>query len=98
MFGVANQLLATVALAFGTVYILSTTKSWKYALITFLPSLFMFATTLTAGIMNIYVNYLPKKNYLNAGLSVIMIVLVLVIFFEAMKKIASLLKSKESGV
>ncbi|MFH1073475.1 MAG: carbon starvation protein A, partial [Candidatus Firestonebacteria bacterium] len=81
-----------VALAFGTVYILSATKNWKYALITFLPSLFMFVTTITAGAMNIYVNYLPKKNYLNAGLSVIMIFLVLVVYFEAMRKIVSMRK------
>ena len=97
MFGVANQLLATVALAFGTVFILSTTKNWKYALVTFLPSLFMFVTTITAGVMNIYVNYLPRKNYLNAGLSIVMIILVLVIYFEAMKKIVSILKSDASG-
>ncbi len=92
MFGVANQLLATVALAFGTVYIFHNTGNWKYALITFLPALFMFVTTVTAALMNIFINYLPKKNWLNAGLSIVMLVLVLIIFFEAMRKILKQLR------
>ncbi|MCX5680804.1 MAG: carbon starvation protein A, partial [Candidatus Omnitrophica bacterium] len=41
MFGVANQLLATLALLVGTLYILKHTKRWAYALTTFLPALFM---------------------------------------------------------
>ena len=92
MFGVANQLLASAALFIGTVFILNQTKKWKYALITFLPGLFMLATTLTAGIMNITVNYLPARSYLNIALSGIMIVLVLVIFVETIRKIVSIRK------
>jgi len=90
MFGVANQLLATLALLVGTLYILKHTKKWKYSLVTFLPALFMFLTTLVAGILNITGNYLPKKNFqgnLNATLSAIMIILVVIIFFESLKKI-----------
>lgn len=90
MFGVANQLLATLALAVGTVYILKHTKKWYYGLVTFVPSLFMFATTVVAGIMNVTGNYLPKRTFqgnLNAALSVIMIALVVIIFFESLKKI-----------
>jgi len=87
---VANQLLATLALALGTVYILNHTKNWKYALVTFLPSLFMFVTTVTASVMNIFNNYLPKHTFqgrLNAFLSIIMLVLVVMIFFESLRKI-----------
>lgn len=94
MFGVANQLLATLALAIGTVYILKKTRKWYFALITFLPSLFMFATTIAAGIYNITGNYLPKHTFqgnLNAALSGIMIGLVVIIFFESMKKTCQLL-------
>jgi carbon starvation protein len=90
MFGVANQLLATLALAVGTVYILKHTKKWQYGLVTFLPSIFMFATTVAAGIMNVTGNYLPKRTFqgnLNAALSIIMIALVVIIFFESLKKI-----------
>lgn len=93
MFGVANQLLATLALLVGTVYIVKHTKKFVYGLITFLPALFMFATTVTAGIMNITDNYLPKNNFqgkLNAVLSAVMIVLVVIIFVEALKKIYQL--------
>lgn len=90
MFGVANQLLATLALAVGTIFILKHTKKWYYGLVTFLPALFMFATTVTAGILNITDNYLPKHTFqgnLNAALSIIMIVLVVVIFIESLRKI-----------
>lgn len=99
MFGVANQLLATLALAVGTVYILKKTKKWYYSLITFIPGVFMFVTTVTAGIMNITDNYLPKHTFqgnLNAALSVIMIALVIVISFEALKKMRELYNKKPS--
>jgi carbon starvation protein len=90
MFGVANQLLATLALSVGTVFILKHTKTWYYGLVTFIPAVFMFITTLVAGILNITDNYLPKHTFqgnLNAGLSIIMIVLVVIIFFASLKKI-----------
>jgi len=90
MFGVANQLLATLALLVGTLYILKQTKILVYGLITFVPALFMFVTTFYAGVLNITDNYLPKHNFqgnLNALLCGIMIVLVVVIFFESLKKI-----------
>lgn len=90
MFGVANQLLATLALLIGTVYILKHTKKWYYGLVTFLPAIFMFVTTVWAGVMSITGNYLPKRTFqgnLNAILSAIMILLVVVIFAETMKKI-----------
>ncbi|MCX5783824.1 MAG: carbon starvation protein A [Elusimicrobia bacterium] len=81
MFGVANQLLAAIALAIGTTYIIKRAKK-IYALITFVPFVFMFATTVTAGTMNIFGNYLAKggfQGYLNAALSAIMIVLAVII-------------------
>lgn len=90
MFGVANQLLATLALLVGTVYILKHTKKWYYGLVTFLPAIFMFVTTVWAGVMNITDNYLPKHTFqgnLNAILSAIMIFLVVIIFIESLKKI-----------
>jgi carbon starvation protein len=89
MFGVANQLLATLALSIGTIFILQHSGKWYYSLMTFLPSLFMFATTFTAGIDNIIDNYLPKHTFqgnLNAGLTVVMLILVVVIFFESTRR------------
>jgi len=86
MFGVANQLLATIALIVGTSIILKNNKKKYYALITFLPMLFMLVTTVTAGLQNIFGNYLPQgtfNGYLNAILSIIMIFLVCVIVIDS---------------
>ncbi len=97
MFGVANQLLATLALSVGTVYILKNSRKKIYSLITFLPSLFMFVTTVTAGILNITDNYLPKhtsQGNLNAGLSIVMIFLVIFIYFESMRKAYGIIRLK----
>ena len=95
MFGVANQLLATLALSIGTLYILRNTKRWAYGLITFVPAIFMFVTTVVAGYSNIADNYLPKHTFqgnLNAGLSIIMTVLVIIIFADSLRKIYSIRK------
>ncbi len=48
MFGVANQLLAAIAFGVGTIIIVKAGKL-RYAWVTFLPMVFMFATTLTAS-------------------------------------------------
>lgn len=92
MFGVANQLLATIALLIGTLYILNRTHRWVYGLVTFLPAIFMFVTTFFASILNIVSNYLPRHTFqgnLNALFSGVMLFLVVVIFFESLKKIYS---------
>jgi len=54
MFGVANQLLATLALSVGTVFILRHSGKPAYGLITFIPALFMSLTTVYAGFSNIF--------------------------------------------
>jgi len=48
MFGVANQLLAAIALGVGTTFIIRMGKL-KYAWVTFIPMVFMFLTTFTAA-------------------------------------------------
>lgn len=48
MFGVANQLLSSIAFGVGTVIIVRAGKL-KYAWVTFVPMIFMFTTTLTAS-------------------------------------------------
>jgi carbon starvation protein len=58
MFGTANQLLGTIALAIGTSYIINHSKP-KYAWITIVPMTFVGITTMTAGIMNIKNIFLP---------------------------------------
>ena len=59
MFGTANQLLATIALAIGTTYIINRGKA-KYAWITLVPMTFVGITTLIAGILNIKNIYIPQ--------------------------------------
>ena len=59
MFGIANQLLASVALVVGTTILLREAKRVRYALVTFLPLLFVGTTTLTAGVRAFFEIYLP---------------------------------------
>jgi carbon starvation protein len=53
MLGIANQLLAAIALAVGTTYVLLHTRKRVYALCTFVPFVFVLVTTFTAGILKI---------------------------------------------
>jgi carbon starvation protein len=52
LFGTGNQLLATIALAVGTAFLVNMGKA-RYAWITVLPMLFVGVTTLTAGVLSI---------------------------------------------
>ena len=52
LFGTGNQLLATIALAVSTTFLINMGKA-KYAWITAVPMLFVGATTLTAGVLSI---------------------------------------------
>lgn len=51
MMGIANQLLAGIALAVGTTYILMHARKKIYALVTLIPFAFVLATIFTAGFM-----------------------------------------------
>jgi carbon starvation protein len=59
MFGIANQLLALVALVVGTTVLLRDVKKLRYALTTFLPAVFVGSTTLFAGVRALVEIYLP---------------------------------------
>jgi len=59
MFGIANQLLASTALAVGTTIILREASKPTYALVTLAPLLFVGTTTITAGFTAINLMYLP---------------------------------------
>ena len=58
MFGIANQLLASVALAVGTTIIINTGKA-RYAWVTLVPLAFVSITTLTAGVLSVRDNFWP---------------------------------------
>src|SRR5262245_64656005 len=53
MLGIVNQLLACIALAVGTTYILNHATKRVYALCTGIPFAFVLITVFTAGIMSI---------------------------------------------
>ena len=60
MFGIANQLLAVVALAVGTTILINLGRA-KYAWVTFVPLCFLSATTtLTAGFLSVRDNFWPQ--------------------------------------
>src|SRR5688572_27681573 len=92
MFGIANQLLASVALAVGTTIIINTGKA-RYAWVTLLPLSFVAVTTLTAGVLSVRTNFWPMaigpnpalhfQGYLNTGLTIMMMVSVIVILTSA---------------
>ena len=53
MLGIANQLLASIALAVGTTYLLTHAPKKRYALCTGIPFVGVIITVLTAGIMSV---------------------------------------------
>jgi carbon starvation protein len=93
MFGIANQLLASVALAVGTTIIVNMGKA-RYAWITAGPLAFVSVTTLTAGVLSVRDNFWPLaigpdasrhlQGYVNTILTITMMVCVVVILANAM--------------
>ncbi len=93
MFGVANQLLATLALAVGTSYLINNGKR-RYAWITLVPMTFVGITTITGGIMNMFNLYIPQmleeatriQGTINTLLTGLILICVLLIITEAIPK------------
>jgi carbon starvation protein len=91
MFGVSNQLLASIALCVGTTVLINSGKL-RYAWITILPLSFVATTTLTAGWLNIVDNFLPLartggrpfQGYLNALMTAVMMACVLTILVDSL--------------
>ncbi len=105
IFGIANQLLAGVALAVGTTYLLQHAKRRIYALTTAIPCAFMMATTFTAGVGRLFEwqDKIPKlrvsapKEVLPQQILVVMTVVMLgltvVIVFEALRRWRAILST-----
>lgn len=106
MLGIANQLLATIALAVGTTYLLIYAPKRIYALCTAIPFVFTAATVFTAGIQSINmwwhkVEPTPIDNFLMklaCVLASIMLVLALVIVLDAIRRWYSLLANGHRAV
>jgi carbon starvation protein len=95
MFGIANQLLAAIALCVGTTLIINMGKV-RWAWVTLMPLSFVSSTTLTAGYMSITDNFIPLarsmdttirfQGQLNVGLTIIMMSCVIIILFDSILK------------
>jgi carbon starvation protein len=94
LFGMANQLLATCALVVGTTLLIRLGKA-RYAWISAAPALFMIPVTMSAGYLNIARNYAPSGKWLLAGLCLVLMLLMAVVFVEAIWKWALLLRVRE---
>ena len=96
MFGVANQLLASVALAVGTTILINMGRA-KYMWVTFVPLCFVATTTLTAGYMSVRDNYWPKamgsdpalvvQGYVDAICVSIMMILAVILLISATRAV-----------
>jgi carbon starvation protein len=79
MFGIANQLLAVVALTLVTTLLVNTGRG-RYAPITILPMLFVISTTMSAAAIMVGVQFpadIRAGNTLRGGLSLVMTVFVI---------------------
>jgi carbon starvation protein len=95
MFGIANQLLAAVALAVATTIIINEGKA-RYVWVTLVPLAFVSITTLTAGVLSVRDNFWPMaigpdatqrfEGWINTSLTIVMMGCVLVILTNAIWK------------
>jgi carbon starvation protein len=97
MFGIANQLLAVIALSVVTTVIINSGRV-RYAPLTILPMLFVTSTTMTAGYMMVTGRFwkmvedgFKVRGYLNIGLSLFMMACVVVILVAALNRWISVL-------
>lgn len=84
LFGTANQMMAAIALAVGTSFIISIGKQ-KYMFVTVLPMIFITVTALYAALTNIFTNYIPSGKIVLAVLSSILVVMLVIIIAESVK-------------
>ncbi|HEO8419095.1 carbon starvation protein CstA [Niallia sp. FSL W8-0635] len=90
LFGVSNQLMATIGLIIGATVILKMADKRRYMLTCLIPMAYLFVTVNYAGywmVKNVYLN--PEAagyNVLNAVLSIIMLILGIIIIITATKK------------
>lgn len=105
MFGTANQLLATVALAIGTSFIINRGLA-RYSWMTIIPMLFVGVTTLTAGYLNMKNIYYPQihdparhvQGVINFSLTAVIIICVLIVFADAIPKWLAVIAGKKKVV
>lgn len=95
MFGIANQLLAVVALCVGTNILINSRKA-RYAWVTLLPMLFVMTTTISGAVQLMSGTFYPwtlsdksdvvMRGFVNLGLSGIMLVCLVLVLCDAAVK------------
>jgi carbon starvation protein len=93
MFGIANQLLASVALCVATSVIFNSGKA-KYSWVTILPLTFVATTTLVAGWQSIRDNFWPlsqkpdtaTQGYINISLTAILMLAAVVVLIDSVRR------------
>ncbi|MFA6849936.1 MAG: carbon starvation protein A [Selenomonadaceae bacterium] len=91
LFGLSNQLLASMTLAIGTTILLRMGKV-KYIWTTLIPLCFMIVTAMTAGFYNIFQFYIPKQQWLLAGASAVMMILIVFVIVSTIRVWLQILK------
>jgi len=102
MFGVANQLLASVALCVAATAIINSGKQ-RYVWVAMVPLVFVSVTTFSAGFLNITDNFLPMtsnpatmfQGYLNSALTVVIMACAAIILFDSGRRWYRILVKKE---
>src|SRR4051812_252025 len=92
MFGIANQLLASVALCVATTVIINSGRA-RYAWTTILPLSFVAVTTLVAGWKSITDNFWPLaqrpetavQGYINTGLTAVLMAAAVIIIVDSVR-------------
>ena len=93
MFGIANQLLAAVALCVATTVIINSGRA-RYSWTTIVPLAFVATTTLVAGWMSITDNFWPlaqrpetaAQGYINTALTAVLMAAAVVIIFDSVRR------------
>jgi carbon starvation protein len=93
LFGAGNQLLATIALAIGTAFLVNGGKA-KYAWVTAVPMVFVGITTLSAAVLSIATIFWPLthvpgtqvQGYLDSGLMALFVVGVILVVTAALRR------------
>jgi carbon starvation protein len=106
MFGIANQLLASVALAVGTTIVLKESPRPAYAWVTLGPLLFVGTTTLTAGFRSLVEVYVPMTRdaatatmgYVNMLVTGTLLACVVAILVMSARKWRELLRLRAASV
>jgi carbon starvation protein len=101
MFGIANQLLAGVALAIGTTMLINMGRA-RYAWVTLLPLSFVSVTTLYAGFLSVRDNFWPMTlnpatqvtGYIDSIATSLMMVCMVVILIQSLRRSMAVLSGR----